>query len=373
MADLGRALGGDRERAIILVGPLPPPVGGVASYVYRLALLLAENGVECTVLDAYPADGKTGTAGVRHVEFNGPVRWLRVALFIRRVTRSSDCVVHLHFSRVVGRFLLVSLFCVRRRLVFFLTLHNGDQAAGWREATPIQRVAARIALSRISKLIALSHEQLDFYRSIGIPAGRLDRWADAIPIGVSADPGLLPPEVVEIRAVEDGGDPSVLVTSGYPRPTYGYELCLELLDRLSERFDTRLVVCLYGESSTSAYERQLRDRLSTHPRATLVGPMPVEAFLALLARASAYLRPSDEDSYGLAISDALDVGTPCLASDVCARDPRCEIFPTGDRDAFFASAAAIVERGRSFGRLASAIPYQPADARGYLRRYAGNR
>jgi len=351
MAELRRQLDGHAARAVLLVGPLPPPIGGVSSHVHRLARLFAENDVECTVLDAYPSEAKTEVPGARHVQFRGRARWLHVGIFVRGVTRRTDSVVHLHFSRLMGRLLLVSLLCVRRPHDVFLTLHNGDQAVGWRRASRVQRFAARLALNRISKVIALSDEQLEFYRSLGLPAERLDRWADALPIGVSADARLLPPEVRRITAIEDGGEASVLVTSGYPRETYGYELSIDLLDHLSERFDTRLVVCLYGKGSDPAYERGLRDLLSSHPRVVLVGPMPAEGFVSLLERASVYLRPSTEDSYGLAISDALDVGTPCLASDVCARDYRSEIFPTGDRDAFLARASAIVERGRTAGRL----------------------
>lgn len=368
MAELDRHVGTD-YRPVLLVGPLPPPIGGVSSHVHRLARLLADNGVECTVLDAYPAVGKTSPPGVSHVRLSGRARWVRLSLAVRRSTRS-DCVIHLHFSRVVGRLLLVALLCVRRRGVFYLTLHDGDQAKSWQQASALGRLAARVALSRMSKVIALSGEQLSFYRSLGLPEGRLDRWADAIPIGASADASLLPPEVRDITAVEDGGERSVLVTSGYPSDAYGYELCLDLLDRVSERFEARLVVCLYGKGSDPSYEQDLRARLAAHPRVVLVGPMPAEAFVALLASASVYLRPSREDSYGLAVSDALDAGTPCLASDICARDERAELFPTGDREAFLAEGVMMVERGRLAGRPRIGKPLSAAAPGEYLRRYA---
>lgn len=368
MAELDRQVGTD-NRAVVLVGPLPPPIGGVSSHVHRLAGLLADIGVECTVLDAYPAVGKTAPPGVRHVQLSGRARWARLALTVRRSTRS-DCVMHLHFSRLVGRLLLVALLCVRRRRVFYLTLHNGDPAQSWQQTSALGRFAARIALSRMSKVIALSSEQLDFYRSLGLPERRLDRWADAIPIRASADVSLLPPEVRDVTAVEDGGEASVLVTSGYPRDTYGYELCLDLLDCVSKRFEACLVVCLYGRGSDPSYEQDLRARLVAHPRVVLLDPMPAEAFVALLSRASVYLRPSREDSYGLTVSDALDAGTPCLASDICARDERADIFPTGDREAFLAEGVTMVERGRLSGRPRIGPPSSVAAPDEYLRRYS---
>ena len=104
---------------------------------------------------------------------------------------------------------------------------------------------------------------------------------------------------------------------------------------------------LYGKGSHRSYEEKLRIKLSQHPKVILLGPLPAEGFLALLAKASVYLRPSTIDSYGLVITDAINVGTPCLASDVCARDPRCEIFPVGDKDAFMRQATDLVEQGRN--------------------------
>lgn len=318
--------------------------------MYRLSRLLVDSGVDCTVLDAYPDGHKIIYSGVQHVAFSGPLRWFRLAHVIRRANRTIRPVIHLHFARPTGRFLLLSALCVRRRHLFFLTLHSGDQSGRWSAASRFARAAARAALCRVSKLIALSSQQMNFYCSLGIPAARLDRWTSSLPSGITPDRRHLPAEILNIRAVEDGGTASILVTSGYPEDIYGYEWCVELLDRLIERFEACLVVCLYGQGADPDYEQALRLRLATHAHVHVLGQMLPEGFLALLSSASVYLRPTREDSYGLAISDALDVGTPALASDVCERDPRCITFPKADKMEFFSNATQLVERGRAHGR-----------------------
>lgn len=340
----------ERTRPVVLVGAIPPPIGGVASHVHRLAQFLASNGTQCTVLDPYPAQWKVATPGVHHVRFDGRTRWLRLALHLHKITRHSDAVLHLHFSRLVGRFAALAILCSRRGQTVFLTVHNGDQASAWRDSSILRRQLARLGLRRVSKIMAISSEQVEFFKAIGVSAARVRMWPGVVPACEPADPSVLPAEVSGIRAIEDGGSESVLITSGYPRESYGYELCIELLDRLCRRIDARLVVCLYGEASDSSYEQGLRRRLDEHPRIVVLGPIPFEGFIALLARCSVYLRPSTEDSYGLAVTEALDVGTPCLASDICRRDPRAETYPTANTEAFLAKAAAIVERGRTAGR-----------------------
>jgi glycosyltransferase involved in cell wall biosynthesis len=339
----------------VIVGPLPPPVGGVSSHVYRSAEMLAATGARCTVLDAYPAEGKAVPRAVDYVLFSGRARWVLTAIALRRHTRLEDCTVHLHFSRFAGRLLFVALLGVRRGQMCVLTVHNGDQMTAWRRASRVRRAAGRLALTRVSYIETLSDAQHTFFRALGVPDARIRPAPEVLSLNLVPDETALPNELQRLTAFEDGGDVSLLVTSGYPRRTYGFELSLALLDAVSARFSSHLVVCLYGEGDDSRYERELREKLAAHPRVTVVGGMPPQAFLALLARASLYLRPSTEDSRGLAVVDALDVGTPSVASDVCGRDPRARTYPVTDHAAFFETATAILESGRATRRRISGL------------------
>lgn len=334
------------RRRILFVGPLPAPIGGVSSHVQRLVAFLASRGAACSVLDIYPTAAKERVPGVAH-EVAPVGGLLAMAWLLFRLQLGRHDVVHLHFSQAVGRFALVAGLLIKRGRRLILTLHHGDQAAVMRRAPGPARRLACAALRRADTIVALSEQQLAFYRELGLPEERLVLWKSALPLAVEPDPELLPAELRGLRPVEAGGNDTILMTSGYPEETYGYAQCLGLLDRLSARIPCKLCVCLYGTSSDPAYEAALRAELTGRADVILVGPLPPAGFLALLARASVYLRPSRVDSYGLAITDALNVGTPCLASDVCNRDPRCEIYPTGDHEAFLALATELIERGRS--------------------------
>lgn len=333
------------KKHIIIVGPIPPPIGGVTSHIARLAAFLVAHGFRCTVVDKHPSDSKMSIRGVEHIVFSGGGNFRVMLWLLLVIGLGGGNIVHLHFSRSVG-LLLFSLFMIKRRRRIILTLHHGDQFAIMKNAIWPLRLLTRIALRRMDKVVALSYEQEFFYRSLGVPVDCIERWPTAIPIGLKPDLSLLPPKIRELLSTMAGREEKILMTSGYPSQFYGYELCVELLDQLSAEIQCNLIICLYGQGPDPDYEKNLRIKLSQHPKIYLLGPLPAEGFLALLSKADLYLRPSTVDSFGLAITDALDMGTPCIASDVCTRDSRCEIFPSGDNDKFIRQAIDLIKKGK---------------------------
>lgn len=332
-------------KQVAIVGPLPPPIGGVSSHILRLLLFLADNGFSCTVLDGYPAETKMKLPGVNHLFFSGRWRFLKILFFLCTARSKQIDVVHLHFSHILGNFLLFSLLLKRNRKVI-LTLHHGDQLSRFRHTLLPLKLLSIFALHRMDLVVALSTQQLQFFRSLNIPQNRLVRWETAMPLHISPDSSLLPDEVRNISDNVSRRDEIILITSGYPTSYYGFYECIELLDIISSLMTCRLIVSLYGTGSDPVYEKKLRASLLDHPRVILVGPLPAAGFAALLLKASLYIRPSTIDSYGLAITDALNLGVPCVASDVCSRDSRCVTFPVGNKDAFFKQALSIIELER---------------------------
>ncbi|MGV8261144.1 hypothetical protein, partial [Pseudomonas aeruginosa] len=61
-----------------------------------------------------------------------------------------------------------------------------------------------------------------------------------------------------------------------------------------------------------------------------------------LSRASVYLRPTSKDSFGVAVADAVELGVPGVASDVCKRYPGAGLFPVDDFSAFCETVDCIL-------------------------------
>jgi glycosyltransferase involved in cell wall biosynthesis len=328
---------------IVQVGPVPPPVGGVASHVSRLVTYLRGCGIKCEIVDPYPAHGKRSVPESGYWVIRGI--W-GVPRFLWLLHRKNAEVLHFHFSTLSPRFVIITALIARRRRRFVATFHHGDLAGELSRFPNWFLFLTRCALSRYDRVAALSSRQQSFLSSFECLSGRIVRWPTSPPNIVCPDGSSLPPSVSNIKAVEDGGELSVIIISGYPERLYGFEFGLNLLDTLRARFPVRLVVCLYGASSDPKYSSSLRVKLAQTRDVIVLDELNPAAFLALLRMASLYIRPTLIDSYGLSVQDAVEQGTPCVASDVCERDPRSFLFKSGQQDDLNSIALRVLEDGR---------------------------
>jgi glycogen(starch) synthase len=327
---------------IVLVGPTSPPIGGIATYVEQLAEFLRKRRGSCHVLDPYPAPNKYSKPEVGIEVFSGVFRYLRL---FWRICRAQEEVLHFHFSTISLRFLCLSAMLPRRRRRLMVTFHNGDLYVRFASVCPPFRYLVAALIARYDKVIALSSEQQQFLESLLRAKTLIERWDTPPPGNMEPDFSLLPQDLSNLRAIEDGGGFSIIVTSGYPASSYCFEFVLELAEALRSTVPIKVVVCLYGQPSKPDYERQLLSKLKAARDVIVIDALPPKGFLALLRLASVYLRPTTIDSFGLSVRDALDQGTPCVASDVCARDPRSYLFKTGDFNSFMAVASQVIISG----------------------------
>ena len=332
---------------VLIVGPLPPPIGGVSSHIAGLANLLVSNSLNCTVIDSYPAKGdKIKIEGITHTTCGGHFRYLKVISVLCRTNKRKNEVIHFHFSSIIGKILPLSLLLPKFKRKFFLTVHHGNQTQIFNESNWLLKLLAKLVLGRMDMVFALSQAQLEFFLSIGIPQKKILLWRVPALLPIVSNEELLPKSIHNLHPVENGGPLSILLTSGYSNEHYQFEDCLKLLNKASALFPCCLIVCFYGISQNKKYEEQLRNKLSQYSNVFIVEALPPSGFHALLSRASIYLRPSKVDSYGLAITEALNLDIPCVASDICERDDRCITYPLGDYEKFEQKSLNILTLGR---------------------------
>jgi len=331
----------NKNSNIIFVGPLPAPVGGVATHISGLLDHLLHVQSKCVVLDAYPDEMKCVGVGFKHIIFSGRFRFIKILLALCFMKIGHNDIIHLHFSKIVGNF-LVFLFLIKRGRSLFVTLHNGDQHSHYWQSSWLLRATCRLTLNKMDKVVALSNSQRMFYRSIGVSASKIEFFDKAIIPEMKLNNALLPKEIQELQY-----DPtrSIFITSGYPNISYGYDDSIDLMGKLAIKFKCLLIICLYGKAEDEAYEKKLRLKCRDDKNIILINSLSGPGFASLLSVGHIYLRPSSIDSFGLAISEALNLGLGCIASDVCERDSRCVTFPVGNRNIFLEKTTAMIEKG----------------------------
>lgn len=339
-------LGGSRGRAtnsgvgarsFLIVGTVPPPLGGVANVTWRLVHELAGRGHACELLDLHPGRGKAALPpDVRAWTLSGAQLGAYPLFLLPRLRLGPWDVIHWNFSSVetLRYFGPLLRLADRPGRSQFLTLHHGDQRRKLAGLSRVERRLAVMCMRGFSGLLALSEEQLDFYASLGLGnALAVDGYVP--PPSVAADPA--PAAATQARRQ--------LLVSGQPSPVYGYDLALRLIDVLGEELDLGLVLCLYGRRSSASYEEWVLREALRRPRVQVMRDLDFPRFARVMAQSQVYLRLTTTDSTGLAVRDGLAMGIPVVASDSVTRPAGVYLYAERDFDDLVATIRGVLGVG----------------------------
>ena len=304
---------------IDLLGPVPPPYGGVSVHLERLVRVLQEHG-----------DLPSVVAPQRGTERHVLIAW-------RRILREAGApLLHSHVNSYEDKILLGLVASRSRRVV--LTVHGASLEDQYRKGSRFRRRLLKRALLRTDGVIAVSEPIQSFLLDeVRVPGER-----------VRMIPAFLPPDRKsaeespgpDVEAFLAGRSP-VLCANAFHlglydgAPLYGADLLLEVLDA-SRSSHPDLGVVLYVSTMPSGTAEQLAllheraERLGVSTRFLVVtGSRP---FNPLLVRSAALLRPTTPDGDAVSIREALWFGVPVVASDVVARPKGTVLFRSRDAD-----------------------------------------
>lgn len=300
---------------VLLIGDYPPPYGGIAIHVQQLHRFLRERGVEAKVLDI----GKGG----RPVPDVIPVRTaasfgLRLAGFL-----SAGWTAHVHTSgdNPKSWILAATAGVPAPRSPRVITLHSGllpeflAGSAAW-------RAFARAALVGYSRVVAVSGAVKDALVGCGVPAEKI--LVEPAFCASQVRPGPVPAVVELARARRS----PLLAMAHHPSPVYGRMLMFRALRMLADELpDVGLAVFGPG-TRTPEFARDAREA-RVAPFLEDLGELTHDEALGLLSRCDVFIRPTTHDGDSLSVREALTLGVPCVASDVCARPEGTSLFRSG--------------------------------------------
>jgi glycosyltransferase involved in cell wall biosynthesis len=303
---------------VLLIGPYPPPHGGISVHIAGIERHLAASGVTCRVLDT--GQGRLGLAFVWAV--------LRHAL--------DGWTFHLHTNGHNVKSWLLAWGCGmagRFSGGSILTLHSG-MVPSYLEAAPAwRRRLAAVTCSLYQHVIAVSPEIRGALLTLALDSRRIE----VLPAFLKAG-GLSPsgPELHRVQPAWIGQHRPLFSTVLFFRPEYGFNLLVEALAR---------VKCLYpsfgclvmgsGEQRAQAQER-IREA-GLEESVLLLGDVDHDACLASMAACDAFLRPTLEDGDSISVREALSMGVPVVASRVGTRPAGAILFRPGDVDEMLAA------------------------------------
>ena len=309
---------------VLLIGPLPPPHGGISVHVSGIQRQLMAAGITCHVLDMSLVRPGFGFG------------WVVLRHALRGWT------LHFHTNGHNVKSWLLALGCGWAGQLqggCILTLHSG-MAPGYLSAAPLwRRKLAAFTCSLYLKVICVSPEIGNALLSLGVEPGRtevLPAFLSTESLSVSLESGLL---------AWIGRHRPLFCTVLFFRPEYGFGLLVAGLARLSRLYPAfGCLVMGRGEQRAEA-EAQVREA-GLEENILLLGDVSHDTCLALMSVCDVFLRPTLEDGDSISVREALSLGVPVVASRVGARPAGAILFQPGDVEDLLAKLEVAIAAKR---------------------------
>jgi len=293
---------------ILLIGPYPPPHGGVSVHVSGIHLQLMAAGVQCRVLDSgrdRPGLG-FGIVLLRHA-------W-------------QGWTLHLHTNGHNLKSWLVALGCGLAGQFgggCILTLHSG-MAPGYLRAAPRWgRKLAVFVCSLYTRVICVSDGIRNALLALGLPPHRIEivpAWLKTERPEISLDPSIL---------AWMGRHYPLLSTTLFFRPEYGFDLLASAVARLRLGYPTVGCVVMGSGEQREQAERLIHET-GIEENVLMLGDVNHDACLALMSVSDVFIRPTLEDGDSISVREALSLGVPVVASRIGTRPAGAILFEPGD-------------------------------------------
>lgn len=327
---------GANGRRVFVLGPVPPPLGGVSIHVVRYIELLRSEGHHATV------HSYTGLPNAR-----ATVRIARVLRMLVRIYRDvrpkREDVLHVHYGGS-AYFLALAPLVSRSSARKVITFHSVRVVQDLKRAPKWVRGWFKSLLREFDAFVPVRPEIKDQLEELGVHAPETIVMPAYLP-PASEELAIerLPEEVREELETGRGQGRCQLCVAAYQlgpgyghHDVYGIQALLDCLKdgEASAKTSLDLWILVSNRPSTpeqrSAEAEILRRSASlSRARVHLHYGLPL---VPVLARCDAFLRPSREDGDSVAIREAMHLGVPVLASDVVRRPLGVETFPMSDRE-----------------------------------------
>lgn len=308
---------------VCLIGPIPPPWGGVETHMMGLRDLVRARGARCSVINV------TRHRQPDHDDLYFPASAQDV---LKRVWSLRPDVVHIHFggnlfARQAALFVALSAMPGIRTA---FTFHSGGfpSSAEGKRARPAS--LRGFALRRLDAVIAVNQELVDVFAKYGVQKDKLHLIE---PSGARVDREAIASEALppELRDFAEQHSP-LLVAVAQLEPEYGIDVQMAAFPAIRAQFpNAGLMILGWGTLHES-----LQAAIAAHPERDgimLCGNVPRQKTLALMARADLLLRTTHYDGDALSIREALAMGTRVVASNNGMRPEGVTLLPELTADA----------------------------------------
>jgi glycosyltransferase involved in cell wall biosynthesis len=311
---------------VLLVGPQPPPFGGVSVFLKRLRRQLEDQG--------------------HRVETHDPTKLHLIpyylSLFLLPFKRYDLISIN-----VQSIYLLLIVFTLGLASSTQVIDHNWRLLENW----PTYKIRLySFVLSRFQELVLVGPHLRAYYETNGVRLPLTTRLLSPfLPPLLDEEEAILktyPPEALEFVATH-----SPLLIANAPRivfyrgvDLYGLDMCIELIAALRQEFRDVGLLFAIGEIENYDYYKETQRRIAELGIAENIYFLTGQKEMwPLLKKADLMVRPTCIDAYGISVAEALYLGCAAVASDVCERADGTVLFANRNRDDFLLKCRQVLQ------------------------------
>jgi|HubBroStandDraft_6_1064221.scaffolds.fasta_scaffold40513_3 glycogen(starch) synthase len=306
---------------VLLLGPYPPPHGGVETNLVAIRRFLLKRGIACAVINI-----------TRHRKQEADeIYYPRNALeLVSLLSRLRYDVLHLHvgglLSRRVLRLGLVCSLAPGKKTVF--TFHSGGYPSLPEAKALRPQSLAGVVLRRFDRVIGVNRQIVEFFQQLGVSPERTRLIAPHAFLGDGELTGDLPEP---LQAFFRSHQP-VLISVGQLEPEYDLPLQIDVMAQVREAFPEAGLVLLGHGSLEGSLRKKIKDTAFAE-HILLGGDIAHAVVMRAIATADLMLRTTLYDGDAISVREALHLGTPVVATDNGMRPAGVHLVPVSSSDA----------------------------------------
>ncbi len=306
---------------IAIIGPYPPPYGGISVHIKRMHRSLLKKNLEHVIY----VDTETKEENI--VRVANRKKWLLKYFF-----STKENITHFHSIGWRERILVGIMGFLGKKVI--LTIHGGSLNDQINQGNWVKKRMLTWALKNMSNIIVVNPKIKDLIISLGIKSGN-----------VKVIPSFIPPTVRKGEIAEipqrvwnfiDTHKPIISANASairfyFNQDLYGIDMCINLCAKLRNAYPKIGFVFCLPNIGDYGYFKKMKQRIVEKGAENnfLFQTKPCQ-FYPILMKSDIFVRPTNSDGYGVSVAEAIYFRVPAVASDVCARPEGTILFKNRD-------------------------------------------
>lgn len=300
-----------KKKNLLLIGPCPPPYGGVSNHIKRLAALL-KNDFDISFID----ESKNRKTTIFNIRSFKPGRYIRLI-------KKSD-IIHVHSGHYIFRLIhFLSSKIFRKKIIF--TLHSYAE----KNKGSFEKYIDRLIFKNSKKVVFVNEET---FQKFSIPDSYLK---EAFLPPLLNDEEILPTDISNLIKIKKANGYLISCANAWRldlynnEDLYGLDLCIEAAKYCKEN-NIKIVFLfivsdLSGKLPISSYKKLIKD----YDLCDVFFLYDISiSFVRLIIESDIVLRPTNTDGDALTIREGLFFEKKVIASDIVSRPDNTYLFET---------------------------------------------